>query len=123
MLGRKAYLRPERCEMFNMSMGVGEHIVRGVAVYVFLLVLLRFVGKKHVGELAPFDLIVLLILSETVQNSLIGDDTSLVGGLISAGTLVALSYGIGLLSCYSKVAQRLLEGAPRILVRHGRRRA
>jgi hypothetical protein len=76
--------------MFNMSMGVGEHIVRGVAVYVFLLVLLRFVGKKHIGELAPFDLLVLLILSETVQNSLVGDDTSLIGGLISATTLVVL---------------------------------
>jgi uncharacterized membrane protein YcaP (DUF421 family) len=73
--------------MFNMSMGVGEHIVRGAAVYVFLFLLLRFVGKKHVGELAPFDLLVLLILSETVQNSLVGDDTSLIGGLISATTL------------------------------------
>jgi uncharacterized membrane protein YcaP (DUF421 family) len=64
--------------VFHMSMGVFEHIGRGVVVYVFLFVLLRFVGKKHVGQLAPFDLLVLLILSETVQNSLIGDDTSLV---------------------------------------------
>jgi uncharacterized membrane protein YcaP (DUF421 family) len=107
--------------MFNMSMGVFEHIARGVAVYVFLLLLLRFVGKKHVGELAPFDLLVLLILSETVQNSLIGDDTSLVGGLISATTLVTLAYGISFLTCHSKIAERLLEGAPKILVRHGRR--
>ena len=76
--------------MFNMSMGVGEHIGRGVAVYVFM-VLLRFVGKKHVGELAPFDLLVLLILSETVQNSLVGDDTSLLAGFISATTLVMLA--------------------------------
>ena len=72
--------------MFHMSMGVFEHIGRGVVVDVFLFVLLRFAGKKHVGQLAPFDLVVLLILSETVQNSLIGDDTSLVGGLISAAT-------------------------------------
>ena len=83
--------------MFNMSMGVGEHVVRGVAVYVFLFLLLRFVGKKHVGELAPFDLLVLLILSETVQNSLVGDDTSLIGGLISASTLVLCAYGISFL--------------------------
>jgi uncharacterized membrane protein YcaP (DUF421 family) len=122
MIGRKAYLRPERCEMFNMSMGVGEHIVRGVAVYVFLFVLLRFVGKKHVGELAPFDLLVLLILSETVQNSLVGDDTSLIGGLISATTLVVLAYGISFLTYHSKLAERIIEGKPRILVRHGRRR-
>ena len=108
--------------MFNMSMGVGEHIVRGVAVYVFLLVLLRFVEKKHVGELAPFDLLVLLILSETVQNSLVGDDTSLIGGLISATTLVVLAYGLSFLTYHSKLAERIIEGKPRILVRHGRRR-
>ena len=108
--------------MFNMSMGVGEHIVRGVAVYVFLLVLLRFVGKKHIGELAPFDLLVLLILSETVQNSLVGDDTSLIGGLISATTLVVLAYGLSFLTYHSKLVERIIEGKPRILVRHGRRR-
>ena len=97
--------------------------MRGVAVYVFLLVLLRFVGKKHVGELAPFDLLVLLILSETVQNSLVGDDTSLIGGLISATTLIMLAYGISFLTYHSKLAERVIEGKPRILVRHGRRRA
>jgi uncharacterized membrane protein YcaP (DUF421 family) len=119
---RKTYLRPERCEMFNMSMGVGEHVVRGVAVYVFLFLLLRFVGKKHVGELAPFDLLVLLILSETVQNSLVGDDTSLIGGLISASTLVLCAYGISFLTNHNKLAERILEGTPKILIRHGRRR-
>jgi uncharacterized membrane protein YcaP (DUF421 family) len=108
--------------MFNMSMGMGEHIVRGVAVYVFLFLLFRFVGKKHVGELAPFDLLVLLILSETVQNSLVGDDTSLIGGLISAMTLVVCAYGISFLTTHSKLAERLIEGTPKILVRHGRRR-
>ena len=102
-----------------MSMGVGEHM-RGVAVYVFLLVLLRFVGKKHVGEIAPFDLLVLLILSETVQNSLVGDDTSLIGGLISATTLIMLAYGISFLTYHSKLAERIIEGKPRVLVRHGR---
>jgi hypothetical protein len=59
----------DRCQMFNMSMGVFEHIVRGAVVYLFLLVLLRFVGKKHVGELAPFDLLVLLILSDSPKCS------------------------------------------------------
>ena len=84
--------------MFNMSMGVGEHIIRGAVVYVFLFLLLRFVGKKHRGELAPFDLLVLLILSETVQNSLVGDDTSLIGGLISAATLVGCASGMSFLT-------------------------
>ena len=109
--------------MFDMSMSVGEHIVRGVLVYVFLFVLLRLVGKKHVGELAPFDLLVLLILSETVQNSLVGDDTSLIGGLISAATLVVLAYGISILTFSSKRLERAIEGTPKILIRHGHRRA
>jgi len=109
--------------MFDMSIGAFEHIVRAVVVYVFLFVLLRFVGKKHVGQLAPFDLLVLLILSETVQNSLVGDDTSLVGGLISAATLIGLSYGTTVLTNNSKRAERLLEGKPKILVRHGSHRA
>ena len=109
--------------MFDMSMSVGEHIVRGVLVYVFLFVLLRLVGKKHVGELSPFDLLVLLILSETVQNSLVGDDTSLIGGLISAATLVILAYGISILTFSSKRLERAIEGTPKILIRHGHRRA
>ena len=67
--------------MFDMSIGFTEHMVRAAVVYLFLFVLLRFVGKKHVGELAPFDLVVLLILSETVQNAMVGDDKSLIGGL------------------------------------------
>ena len=92
-------------------------------VYVFLFVLLRLVGKKHVGELAPFDLLVLLILSETVQNSLVGDDTSLIGGLISAATLVILAYGISILTFSSKRLERAIEGTPKILIRHGHRRA
>ena len=52
----------KRCSVFHMSMGVFEHIGRGVVVYAFLFFLLRFAGKKHVGQLAPFDLVVLLIL-------------------------------------------------------------
>jgi uncharacterized membrane protein YcaP (DUF421 family) len=72
--------------MFDMSVGFTEHVIRAAVVYLFLFVLLRFAGKKHVGELAPFDLVVLLILSETVQNAMVGDDKSLVGGLVSAAT-------------------------------------
>jgi uncharacterized membrane protein YcaP (DUF421 family) len=105
--------------MFDMSIGVGEHILRAVIVYAFLFVLLRLIGKKHVGELAPFDLVVLLILSETVQNAMIADDKSLVGGLISAATLIAIAQGAGFVSWKSKKAARVIEGAPRVLVRHG----
>jgi len=108
--------------MFDMSMGLWEHIFRAAAVYFFLFLLLRFVGKKHVGDLAPFDLVVLLILSETVQNAMIGDDNSLIGGLVSAATLVVLAHAVGRVCWASKSAERLIEGTPKVLVRHGRRK-
>lgn len=107
--------------MTDMSMGAGEHVLRAALVYAFLFVALRFIGKKHIGELAAFDLVVLLILSETVQNSMVGDDQSLLGGLISATTLIALAQGMNWLSWRSKKMGRLLEGVPKIVVRHGRR--
>ena len=102
------------------SLSVGELIVRAAAVYFVLFVLLRFIGKKHVGELSPFDLVVLLIISETVDGSLIGSDGSLIGGLISAATLVLIVQVVSYLAWRSKTVERILEGTPRILVRHGR---
>ena len=107
--------------MFNLSVGIPELIIRAVVVYVFLFVLLRFVGKKHVGELAPFDLLVLLILSETVSNSLSGGDDSLAAGLISAATLMGFAQLVGFVTWRSKKAERFLEGVPTVLVRHGSR--
>ena len=94
-------------------------IIRGIVVYVSLWVLLRFIGKKHVGELSPFDLVVLLILSETVDGSLIGDDHSLTGGLISAATLVGVVQLVGYFTWRFKMVERFVDGLPRILVRHG----
>jgi uncharacterized membrane protein YcaP (DUF421 family) len=105
--------------MFDLSVGIDEIVLRAALVYSFLFLLLRFGGKKHVGELAPFDLVVLLILSETVQNALIAEDKSLVGGILSAATLVAISRAVGYLSWRSKKAERFFEGAPKILIRHG----
>jgi uncharacterized membrane protein YcaP (DUF421 family) len=76
--------------MFQPSVAVTELIFRAALVYAGVFLLLRVVGKRHVGELAPFDLVVLLILSECVQNALIADDKSVTGGLIAAGTLFGL---------------------------------
>lgn len=106
--------------MFDLSMNVGEFVVRAAVVYLVLFVLLRLVGKKHVGEMSPFDLVVLLIISETVDGSLIGNDGSLIGGLISATTLVLIVQAVGYLTWRSKKIERVVEGRPRILVRHGR---
>jgi uncharacterized membrane protein YcaP (DUF421 family) len=105
--------------MFDLSMNVGELIARAAIVYFFLFVLLRFGGKKHVGDLSPFDLVVLLILSETVNGALIGEEKSLIGGLISAATLLAIVHAMNYAAWRNKKADRLFEGTPKVLVRHG----
>jgi uncharacterized membrane protein YcaP (DUF421 family) len=105
--------------MWMPEVSVLELIIRGAVVYVVLFALLRFIGKKHVGELSSFDLVILLIISETVDGSLIGDDHSLTGGLISAATLVVIVQVVGYLTWRFRKIERLVEGVPRILVRHG----
>jgi uncharacterized membrane protein YcaP (DUF421 family) len=105
--------------MWLPSVSVVELILRGIVVYFVIFGLLRFIGKKHVGELSPFDLVVLLIISETVDGSLIGDDKSLTGGLISAATLVIVVQIVGYLTWRFRSVERYVDGVPRILVRHG----
>jgi uncharacterized membrane protein YcaP (DUF421 family) len=106
--------------MFAPTVGIGELMLRVIIVYAAVYLLLRVVGKKHVGELAPFDLVVLLLLSECVQNALVGDDKSVIGGLVAATTLFGISQLIGYAAWRYKQAGRVLEGTPRVLVRHGR---
>lgn len=106
--------------MFSMSVGVLELIARVIVIYAFVYVLLRVAGKKHVGEMAPFDLVVLLLLSECVQNALVGDDKSVTGAMIAAATLFGMTQLIGYLAWAHKPTGRILEGTPRLLVRNGR---
>lgn len=97
-----------------------EFVVRAIVVYVFLLVLLRMTGKRQVGQLAPFDLVLLLVLSNAVQNSMNGGDNSITGGVILASTLVAINAAVGWLSYRSKGLEALIEGRPVILVHDGK---
>jgi uncharacterized membrane protein YcaP (DUF421 family) len=105
--------------MFTLALPWFEFVIRGVIVYVFLLVLLRLTGKRQVGQLAPFDLVLLLVLSNAVQNSMNGGDNSLVGGLISATTLVLLNYAVGQATYRSKGLESLIEGRPQVLIHNG----
>jgi len=104
----------------NMAVPWWELIVRSAVVYGFLIVILRITGKRQVGQLAPFDLVLLLVLSNAVQNSMNGGDSSLVGGLISAATLIALNYGVGLATFKSKRLEVVIEGRPQVLVHDGK---
>ena len=105
--------------MFNLAIPWFEFIVRGIVVYVFLLLLLRITGRRQVGQLAPFDLVLLLVLSNAVQNSMNGGDNSLVGGLISATTLIVLNYSLGTLTYRNKRLEALIEGRPEVLIHNG----
>src|SRR5438876_8136744 len=106
--------------MFNMAIPWWELIVRSLVVYAFLLVILRITGKRQVGQLAPFDLVLLLVLSNAVQNSMNGGDNSLIGGLISATTLIALNHFVGLLTFRNKKLEALIEGRPEVLIHNGK---
>jgi uncharacterized membrane protein YcaP (DUF421 family) len=106
--------------VINLSLPWWEFIVRALVVYAFLLISLRLTGKRQIGELAPFDFVLLLVLSNAVQNSMNGGDNSLIGGLISATALVILNYGLGWLSFKNKKAASWIEGAPEVLIYNGK---
>ena len=106
--------------MLNLAIPWWELILRSVLVYLFLLIVLRITGKRQVGQLAPFDLVLLLVLSNAVQNSMNGGDNSLIGGLISAATLIAFNYLVGFATFRSKRMEGLIEGRPELLVHNGK---
>jgi uncharacterized membrane protein YcaP (DUF421 family) len=106
--------------MWTLAIPIWEFVLRGTVVYIFLLVLLRLTGKRQIGQLATFDLVLLLVLSNAVQNSMNGGDSSLVGGLISALTLVALNYVVGIATSRSKRLEAFIEGRPEVLVHNGK---
>ena len=106
--------------MFDMSVPWWELVARGVVVYVFLIALLRLTGKRQIGKLSPFDLVLLLILSNAVQNSMSAGDNSLIGGLILATTLVAVNYLVGLITFKSKKLEAIIEGRPQVLIHNGK---
>ena len=106
--------------MLNLGVPVWELILRSVVIYVFLIVLLRITGKRQVGQLAPFDLVLLLVLSNAVQNSMNGGDNSLIGGMVSATTLVVLNFIVAFATYRFKAVEVLVEGRPQVLIHNGR---
>ena len=106
--------------MWNMSLVWWEFVLRGVIIYLFLLILLRLTGKRQIGQMSPFDLVLLLVLSNAVQNSMNGGDNSVVGGMISAVTLVGVNWLVGVLTFRSKKLEGLIEGRPEVLIHNGR---
>jgi len=106
--------------LFTPEISVWEKIIRSAAIYVFILLAFRFTGKRQVGQLTPFDLVVLLLISNVVQNAVIGPDNSLTGGMIGAVTILVLNYLVVELSYRFKGVRRVLEAQPTLLIHNGR---
>jgi uncharacterized membrane protein YcaP (DUF421 family) len=97
-----------------------EICLRSAVIYVTLLVAFRILGKREISQFTPFDLILIMVLANAVQNAMVGENTSLVGGLTAAGVLMGLNYVLGRALRSNRSLRRLVEGTPTLLMRHGR---
>ena len=107
-------------DMFQLPLPVLEKLIRPIIVYLVLVLLLRIFGKRELAQLNPFDLVVLLSLSNTVQNAIIGEDNSVSGGVIGAFSLLAINWLVARTLFRSPKLTRMLEGRATILVRDGK---
>lgn len=106
--------------MFHLGLPVAEKILRPMIVYLCLIVLLRIFGKRELAQLNPFDLVVLLSLSNTVQNAIIGNDNSVSGGVIGAVSLLAINWVLSRLLFKVPKITKALEGTETVLIRRGK---
>lgn len=105
--------------LFAMENPWWEFILRAGAVYLVVLVMVRITGKRTVGQFTPFDLIVVVLLGESVGESMVGGDHSLLGGLILAATLLGLNWLVGFISAHSPKFDEIIEGRPVLVARDG----
>ncbi len=106
-------------DLFDLAMPWWEFVLRAIVVYVLVLGMVRMSGKRALGQFTPFDVLLIVLLGNAVQNALLGKDTSLGGGLLLAATLVVLNYAVGWVSSRSLAVERLVEGEPVLIARHG----
>jgi uncharacterized membrane protein YcaP (DUF421 family) len=105
--------------MLSLGVPAWEIILRAAAVYLAVLLGLRLSGKRELGQMTVFDLVVLLLLANAVQNAMVGPDTSLTGGILAAGVLLILNAGVAYLRLRRRPLRRVLEGSPTLLILHG----
>ncbi len=109
-------------DMFVLGLPLLEKILRPVVVYLFLVVGLRLAGKRELAQLNPFDLVVLLTLSNTVQNAIIGDDNTVTGGIVGATALLLINYLVVRYLYGHKKLDVVVEGQPTVLIENGKLR-
>jgi uncharacterized membrane protein YcaP (DUF421 family) len=107
-------------DLFTIGIPLSEKVIRTVAVYIGIAVLIRLGGKRDIAQLNTFDLVVMLLLSNVVQNSIIGNDISLTGGLLGAAVLMLLNSFVVRLAGRSDRAVALFEGTPTTLIKDGK---
>lgn len=105
--------------MFTLAIPIWNIILRTAAVYFIILLGLRLTGKREIGQMTVFDLVLLLLIANAVQNAMVGPDTSLFGGLIAAAVLLVLNVAVARLRLRSARLRRLIEGSPTLLILHG----
>ncbi|ALN64892.1 putative transmembrane protein [Lysobacter antibioticus] len=106
-------------DAFDLSMPWWQYLVRACIVYFVLLAMIRLSGKRTMGQFTSFDMLLIVLLGNAVQNALLGTDTSVGGGLILAATLMLLNWGVGYLAARNDRVERVLEGVPVVLARDG----
>ncbi len=107
-------------ELLTSPAQVGFIVLRTICVYLFILAGFRVSGKREVGQLAPFDFALILLIANAVQNAMVGPDTSLVGGLAAASVLLLINYTLGHLAAKHRGLERALRGHARVLVTKGK---
>jgi uncharacterized membrane protein YcaP (DUF421 family) len=106
--------------MWNFSEQLLEIVLRTAVVYFVVLVGIRMTGKREIGQMTPFDLVLLLLISNAVQNAMTGPDTSVSGGIVAAVTLLLLNATMNQMVWRNRKVRHMVEGSPTLLVRHGR---
>ena len=105
--------------LFDLSAPWWVFVLRATAIYLLVMVLIRVSGKRAVGQFTPFDLILLILIGNAVQNGINGGDNSLAGAAIMATTLVALNYAVAFVTSRSRAAEKIIGGVPVVLARDG----
>jgi uncharacterized membrane protein YcaP (DUF421 family) len=106
--------------VFHIAIPAWEIVVRTVVVYLGVFVGFRIMGKREIGQMTIFDLVLILLIANAVQNAMVGPDTSLLGGLLAAGVLLVVNRAVAEARIVSPRADRLFEGQPTVLVENGR---
>ena len=106
--------------MFELAMPWWQFVLRACVVYFILLMLIRASGKRTMGQFTPFDMLLVVLLGNAVQNGINGGDNSLTGAAIMATTLIALNYGVAFVTSRNRKVEKFVEGVPVVLARNGK---